>query len=425
LDGQVALAEIDCNNDTEKEICSKFDVRGYPTLKVFSEGIPMEYQGSRVAEGNDGIVSYMKKFAGPAVSVLTGDKIEEFIKSDRVVVMGFSDTVEGSDMEVFKKIANVFRTTYVFGWTTDSAAVSKHGKGVVLFKQFDNGKAVFSGEMTEENLKKFVETESIPLMDDIGPNNYQKYMEAGLPLVYLFTQSAEEKKAAGSVVEPLASQYKGKINFVHIDAMKFGGHAPYLNTEQKWPALVIHDKNEAKDLKYPFPQDKTLDKATVETFFADFVSGSLKPKFKSEPVPETNDGPVKVVVHSEYEKIVMDKSKDVLLEIYAPWCGHCKKLAPIYDDLGKLFPAGSDVVIAKFNGDANDLPLNAGFSIEGFPTLKLFKAGDNVIVDYHGGHTLEALVQFLKDNCTHKVDVVLPEPTEPATVDPAADHEEL
>jgi protein disulfide-isomerase A1 len=415
LTGEVALAEVDCDQADQKPICSRFDVRGYPTLKVFDAGVPTDYQGTREA---DGIVSYMKKFTAPVVSMLKGDEVASFSTSDRVVVIGFG--AEGSQaFEDFKKVATAHRMSFKFGWSTDAGSIAKYRSGVTLFKKFDDGEAKLNDPFTEKSLSEFIETESIPLMDDIGPNNYARYMEAGLPLVYLFSSSAEEKKSAGAIVEPFAKTYKGKMNFVHIDAMKFGGHAPYLNTEQKWPALVIHNKSASTDLKYPFPQDMPLTVSDVEKYFADFASGSLKPKFKSEPEPETNDGPVVTVTHSSYDRIVNDKTKDVLLELYAPWCGHCKKLAPIYDELGKLFPSGSNVVIAKFNGDANDLLVSAGYTIEGFPTLKLFKAGDNKIVDYHGGHTLEALLQFLKDNATNKIDVTLPE----KSAEPAHDHD--
>jgi len=419
LNGEVALGEIDCDKAEDKAVCSKFEVRGYPTLKVFKDGVPTDYQGAREA---DGIVSYMKKFTAPVVSMLSSGDVATFAAAERVVVIGFGS--EGSQaFEDFKKVADTHHMSFKFGWTVDAGAVKTYGEGVTLFKQFDNGESKLKVPFTEKSLSEFVETESIPLMDDIGPNNYSRYMDAGLPLVYLFTSSPEEKKTAGAVVEPFAKKYKGKMNFVHIDAMKFGGHAPYLNAEQKWPALVVHNKSATTDLKYPFPQDKPLDAAVVDKYFADFASGTLKPKFKSEPVPETNDGPVFTVTHSTYEKIVLDKSKDVLLELYAPWCGHCKKLAPIYEDLGKLFPSGSNVVIAQFNGDANDLPVDAGYTIEGFPTLKLFKAGDNKIVDYHGGHTLAALLQFLKDNATNKIDVELPVEAEAEHDHDHADHD--
>ena len=42
-----------------------------------------------------------------------------------------------------------------------------------------------------------------------------------------------------------------------------------------------------------------------------------------------------IVVGRNFDEIVNDPSKDVLIEFYAPWCGHCKALAPKFDELGE------------------------------------------------------------------------------------------
>jgi protein disulfide isomerase len=52
---------------------------------------------------------------------------------------------------------------------------------------------------------------------------------------------------------------------------------------------------------------------------------------KSEDIPAENNAPVKILVGKSFNQLVIDNENDVLVEFYAPWCGHCKKLAPIWD----------------------------------------------------------------------------------------------
>jgi len=68
----------------------------------------------------------------------------------------------------------------------------------------------------------------------------------------------------------------------------------------------------------------------------------------------------------------LDDTKDVLVEFYAPWCGHCKSLEPKYDELAKKLAYNKNIVIAKIDATANEVPQ---VSVKSFPTIKLFKRG--------------------------------------------------
>jgi len=97
----------------------------------------------------------------------------------------------------------------------------------------------------------------------------------------------------------------------------------------------------------------------------------------------------------------MDESKDALVEFYAPWCGHCKKLTPIYDELAKNLKHNTGLVIAKVDSTANEVEQ---VHIKGFPTIKFFPAGKKANpIEFDGDRTVEGFTVWLEKHCTNKI----------------------
>lgn len=169
----------------------------------------------------------------------------------------------------------------------------------------------------------------------------------------------------------------------------------------KLPVLTIEflDKSGSspKFLKYHF--EETLKAASVTKFVDDYFAGKLTRFIKSEK-PQPDDGFVKVVTGRNFDQIVNDPDKDVLIEFYAPWCGHCQQLAPKYKQLAEDVSKYKTLVIAKIDATANDYP--AEFSVRGYPSVFLVPAKANAKPIAHDGEKdAEKLLEFIKTNAVH------------------------
>jgi thioredoxin 1 len=81
------------------------------------------------------------------------------------------------------------------------------------------------------------------------------------------------------------------------------------------------------------------------------------------------------VNNDTFETIVLNSDKPIMLDFWAPWCGPCKMVSPILDELATKY-AGK-ITIAKVNTDENS-DLAVKYSIQGIPTMIFIKEGQEV-----------------------------------------------
>ncbi|KAL2316424.1 putative protein disulfide-isomerase C1F5.02 [Schizosaccharomyces pombe] len=385
----ISLVEVDCTE--EGDLCSEYSIRGYPTLNVFKNGKQIsQYSGPRK---HDALVKYMRKQLLPTVEPISKDTLENFVeKADDLAVVAFFKDQKLND--TYTEVAEVMKDDFVFAASDDKELAKYLGSnfpGIVAFTKDaaqDSDKLVYTGDWDPASIADFIGVSSIPLLDELNQMTFGKYQQSGLPLGIIFYNSTESRDELYDVFQPLAKKYQDTLRFAFLDAVRYGAVAKQMNVESDWPAFVI--ANLESMLKYPFPTTELTAKAMTK-FVGDFVDGKLQPKIKSQPIPESQEDLV-VLVADNFDDIVMDETKDVLVEFYAPWCGHCKNLAPTYEKLAEEYSDDSNVVVAKIDATENDISV----SISGFPTIMFFKANDKVNpVRYEGDRTLEDLSAFI------------------------------
>merc|ERR1719179_68469 len=389
-DSPIKLAKVDATE--EGKLAEKFEVRGYPTLKFFKNGKPMEYGGGRTA---DTIVSWVEQKTGPPAKALANaEEVTAFAEGKTVAVVGcFKDETTDAAKAFLAVASNM--DDIPFGITGECSDVE--GEGVVMFKTFDDGKALLTEGLTEEEIAKFVSSESLPLVVDFNHETAQKIFSGEVKSHFLLFSSvaADDHESKVAILKDQAMKNKGKMLFVTINTDE-EDHKRILEffgiVDSELPTFrAIRLGEEMAKFK---PEDDTFDAANVKSFVSDFLAGNLKQHLMSEEVPEDWDKEgVKVLVGKNFHEVAMNEEKDVLVEFYAPWCGHCKQLAPIYDKLGLEFKDSEDVIIAKMDSTANEVE---DIKVQGFPTIKLFKKETNEVIDFAGERTLEGMKKFLE-----------------------------
>lgn len=392
---EVKLGKVDAT--VESSLAEEFGIRGYPTLKFFRNANAIDYTGGRTA---DEIVSWVSKKTGPpAVELETVEAAETLIKENKVVVVGFFRDRESAEAKNFLAVASSI-DEYPFAITKNDDVYSKYEAkcgSIVLFKQFDEGKAVYEGESNEVDVKKFVQTHSIPLIVEFNHDSAQKIFGGEIKshlLLFLSKEAGHLEKYVEPAKET-AKKFRDNVLFVTINADE-EDHQRILEffgmKKEEVPSMRLIRLEE--DMAKYKPENSDLSAENIDGFVQSYLDGKLKQHLLSQDLPEDWDKtPVKVLVSTNFDEIAFNKDKDVLVEFYAPWCGHCKQLAPIFDQLGEKFADSQTIVVAKIDATANELEHT---KITSFPTLKLYKRGDNEAVDYNGERTLDALTKFLE-----------------------------
>ncbi|KAF5806276.1 putative protein disulfide-isomerase [Helianthus annuus] len=397
----ITLAKVDANDEKNKDLATEYAIQSFPTLKIIKNGGKsiQDYKGPRDAQG---IVAYLKKQAGPAsTEIKSTEDGSDLINGDNIVIVGIFPELSGDKFNAFIALAEKLRSDYDFAHTLDAKLLpqgdsSVSGPIVRLFKPFDELVVDFE-DFNSDALEKFVEEASTPTVTVFNndPKNHPyviKFFSTPNAKAMLFVNfSSKPFGAFESKYHDIANEHKGKgISFLIGDVEASQGAFQFYGLkEDHVPVIVINNDRE----KYVKPN---LEPDHLESWLKEYKDGKIAPYVKSEPVPESNDQPVKVVVADNFDDVVFKSGKNVLLEMYAPWCGHCKKLGPILDKVAVSFAKDTDVVIAKMDATANDI-VHEDFEIKGYPTL-YFKSASGKLLKYSGKRTKEKIIDFIKNN---------------------------
>lgn len=400
-DPPVVLAKVDAYDESNKELKDKYKVHGYPAIKIIRKGGSdvSAYGGPRDAEG---IVEYLTRQVGPAsLEIRSAVDASSSISDKGVVLVGVFPEFAGIEYENFMAVANKMRTDYDFFHTSDASILPRgdltvKGPLLRLFKPFDE-LFVDSQDFDDDAIKKFIEVSGFPTVVtfDADPTNHkfiERYYSTPSAKAMLFLRFSDDRvETFKSQMHEAARQLSGNnISFLIGDVSTADRAFEYFGLKESDVPLLLVLASTGKYLNPTMEPDQLI------PWMKQYIYGNLTPYVKSEPIPKVNDQSVKVVVADNIDEIVFNSAKNVLLEFYAPWCGHCRKLAPILEEVAVSLQDDEDVVIAKMDGTANDIPTD--FVVDGYPALYFYSSSGGDLLTYDGPRTAAEIISFIKKN---------------------------
>lgn len=399
----------------EGGIASEYGVQGYPTMFYFVDGVKAEYNGPRQEQG---IVDWVEARERDPVELCTEEELKEKVSSKVTPYLIRAEVPKKSGkLAALKKAMSGMITNSYTQVTACLIPITKEdekaGKSTVKLYRTDahlkadeevnwpTGRVFNAGKVAS-----WLHEGMFSGVGNYTVKKYEYLPTAMSSIRYVVSVAAagkdEQLVDSAKWAEALAKASKDKaINKEAVFAIWEGSgdtrrDMAGMRGETSESLLVALENGGTKKyaLRNPTPDG-------IIAWTKKLLKGDLKPDYKTQVEPENPyDDDVRVLVGSNFESVALNPEIDAFVEFYAPWCGHCKKLAPEWSKLAKNIKAmGLDkkVVIAKFDATENESVM----TVDGFPKLVLFPAmrnADKKFKEYKGNERdANAFMDFLSE----------------------------
>lgn len=376
-------------------------------------GKRMTYDGE---QSEHGIVSTMKEYLNSPSHLIknVNDYRYVFRRNDQPGVIGVFQDENDRFYQLFLDFAFKKRKTYQFGHTFQKIAGLDDVKAPAIVLQhhpdvrskYEKEKYVFSQENAlEKDLEQFIEQHQAPLVGILNQDNQRNIYLDRRPIcivIYDLDFSFDHRERTQywrNKILQVANKYKDKYTFAIADEEKMAQLLKEFGLEESGEDVNV-GCFDANGVKYRMEDDEEFTSESFEEFISRLLKGKIRPFIKSQSIPKQSvvNG-LTTIVAKNFDQIVKDPTKNVLVFFYAPWCGHCTKFKPVYSKLAQRYAGQSNLVFAQIDATTNDL--SKDFDVTGFPTIYIVPT-DNQPVKYEGNREFDDLVQFIDKNTRTK-----------------------
>lgn len=392
LNKPIALAQVNAHENPF--LVQKYTILEYPTLKFFAVGVELPYKGG---DTEDEIYKWMRLRALSSTKLLSSlENLEDMIEINDLLIVFIGQP--GEAFQIYEKVTKTYENLNFVHFF--EAEEETNNDQVLLIKK---GKrfSYTSPKFNFIELRAFINRHQTGVILPLDKYNAYKIFDDGKPgLVLLLDDSQRSDQALEDLRNVLDNEIEFKEKFIayfgdyNQESPKTFMQLFDIKSEDLPQIRIVNPQKYSKNVdKYEPPNTTNLTPSYIALFCKLFLSGSLKKVLKSQPMPKDDYEKVKVLVGRNFESIVYDEAKDVMVMFYAHWCHHCMQFEPTYRTIADQLSSNPKIVLAKTDATQNEYD---NIQITAYPTLKFFQAKSKQNpIDFQGNRDLQSVLDFI------------------------------
>uniref|UniRef100_A0A915HSH8 Thioredoxin domain-containing protein n=1 Tax=Romanomermis culicivorax TaxID=13658 RepID=A0A915HSH8_ROMCU len=269
-------------------------------------------------------------------------------------------------------------------------------------RNFDERKAIYEGIYDKESVINWLHT-SYKIFGGKLKSHYLLFI----------SKTSPNYESNLEIFKNVAAKFRGRIIFVVID----------LDEEKEIEDLVklfAVNKDMAPVFRILFfeedmikykPENEEITEENIAMFAQDYLEKKLKPYYLSQDLPDDwNFGSVWTLVSSNFEEVTKRSGKNPSQFFAgADWSTNCNEIEPVIKKLGDHYNRTGQIIVARIDAMLNEFE---HIKVEILPTIKLFIANSDEVIEYDGNKSFTSLKRFVDSNGTEDAKKVVDEMTD-------------